>query len=330
VTGQTKVNGQDRPIAAPPPAPRTAHPAPSSLGEVTAAPGEETSEAVSELFQELPPVVARGLVYLLLALLLVAGVASFLVTVPELVAAPATVVPQDLVRQLQPAAAGRVSRVAVQEGDAVRANQVLIYLETEVAQAQLERARQEQTIRQRQLQDQLASQADASQVAEARARLAQAEVAVAEAERALDASMILAPSDGQVTRLTVRGPGQVVQAGQIVAEMAPANAPLIFEARLPLDSIGRVRLGQTARIKLDAYPFQQYGTLEGTLTYLSADAVTEGNAPPSYRAIVVPAARPEDPAARKIVLRLGLSATVEIVAKRRRLIELFFRGRDGG
>jgi hemolysin D len=90
-----------------------------------------------------------------------------------------------------------------------------------------------------------------------------------------------------------------------------------------------VHVGQTAQIKVDAYPFQQYGTLDGTLTYLSADAVAEGHAP-SYRAIVVPATRPDDPAADKIVLRLGLSGTVEIVARRRRLIELFFRGRDDG
>src|SRR5438132_933683 len=69
-------------------------------GAVAAAPDEATSEAVSELFQELPPVVARGLVYVLLGLLLVAGLFAFLVTVPELVAARATVVPQGLVRQL--------------------------------------------------------------------------------------------------------------------------------------------------------------------------------------------------------------------------------------
>ena len=121
----------------------------------------------------------------------------------------------------------------------------------------------------------------------------------------------------------------MVTAGQTVAELAPADAPLVFEARVPVDRIGRERIGQTARIKLDAYPVHKYGTLVGTVTYLSADAVTEGQTPPGYRALIVPAARPDNAAAEKIVLRLGLSATVEIVAERRRLIDLFFPGRGG-
>jgi multidrug efflux pump subunit AcrA (membrane-fusion protein) len=299
---------------------------------------DEVSEPVNELFQELPPSVARGLLYVLLGLLLAAGLYAAIGQVDDIVSARATVVPRGLVRPLQAANSGRVTHVAVQEGDRVDENQVLVYLETEAAQAQLEQAHEEQAIRQRQLQEALVGgtarvargpdgpgSVDAMQIAEARARLTQADAAEAAAQRALDASMIVAPTAGQVTRLAVHGIGETVQAGQTVAEVAPAGAPLVFQARVANNDVGRVRVGQRATIKVDAYPYQAYGTLEGNVQFIGADAVAERDELPGYRVIVVPAPRPSAPGADAISLRLGLSATVEIVTERRRIIELFLR-----
>ena len=37
-----------------------------------------------------------------------------------------------------------------------------------------------------------------------------------------------------------------------------------------------IKVGDTGRIKFDAYPFQQHGTLDGTVRYISQDAFEKG------------------------------------------------------
>lgn len=286
----------------------------------------DASEPVNELFQELPPLLARGLVYLLLVLLTTAGIYSYFGTVNDVVRAPAVAVPQGLIRPVQAGVAGKVTRLVVREGAEVEKDQVLVYLETETAEAVLSRAREEEEIRERQLQDLAASQADSLQVAEARAQLAQARAAVTAAERTVRGSMIVAPMTGQLTRLHVNGVGEAVQAGQTVAEVAPTGAPLVFEARVANRDVGDLRIGLSVRLKVAAFPYQEYGTVGGTVTSVSPDAVVAPDGLSYYRVLIVPTTLPATRTDRKqLTLRLGLAATAEIVTARKRIAEYLIR-----
>jgi multidrug resistance efflux pump len=287
---------------------------------------EETSEPVNELFLELPPYLARALYYLLLALVLAAGVYAGVGQVDEIVSARAVMVPQGQARKVSAAVAGKVTSVAAEEGDPVAAGQVLVYLEAAAAQEQVEGAVQEAAIREQQLQEALAKKMDGLAIAEARARVADAQEQLAAGRRALAASMVVAPLDGQLIRLGVRGAGETVQPGQVVAEVAPAGAPLVFEAQVANGDIGRVRPGQRARIKVDAYPHHRYGAIAATVAAIAPGATAEAGAGLTYRVVLTPSPSPR----RRIPLRLGLAATVEIVARRRRLIELFVDSLRGG
>jgi HlyD family secretion protein len=290
----------------------------------------DSSEPVNELFEVLPPLVARGLVYLLVAILLTALAYSFFGRVNEIVTARATMTPQGLVRPVQSTTAGRVARLAAREGEAVQRGQVLIYLEADTAEAQLEQAQEALEIRRRQLQEQLASGADSLLVTEARARVAQAQSELVAAQRTVDAGMIVAPAAGQLTRLSVRGVGEAVAVGQTVAEVAPGDAPLVFEALVPSSDIGRVSVGQRAILKVDAYPHQEFGTVNGRVLYISPDAAPTPNGGSAYRVTLAPTVPTPRPGQKPIVLRLGLGATAEIVAERRRIIDLLLRAIRGG
>lgn len=301
------------------------------MSEMQALPAlEEASEPVSEMLQDLPSYIARGLVYLLLLLAGVITLYSFVGQVDELVRAPGVVVPRGLSRPLQAAAAGRVTRLAVKEGEPVSRDQALIYLETTSAGAELERATRERDIRRRELQDLLAAQADASQVAETRARVAQSEAAVIEATRAVEASILVSPMSGRVTRLGVRGIGETVQPGQTLAEIAPEGAPLVFQTAVDSADMGRLRPGETARIKVHAFPHQEYGVLEGTVESISPDTQPQEGGAAAYRVIVRPLSEQPTRAGKPIELRLGMTATVEIVTERRRIIDLFLKQVRGG
>lgn len=84
---------------------------------------------------------------------------------------------------------------------------------------------------------------------------------------------IRAPSNGTVQDLVLTTLGTVVQAGTPLMNLVPQGDRLHAEALLANEDVGFVEVGQTARIKLAAYPFQKYGMLEGKVVHLSADAV---------------------------------------------------------
>jgi hemolysin D len=86
------------------------------------------------------------------------------------------------------------------------------------------------------------------------------------------------PISGTVQELSVTTIGQVLSAGQTIMNIVPEDAPIEIEVLVSNQDIGFVEVGQKAAIKLDAFPFTRYGTLEGTIVKLSRDAVDDVDA----------------------------------------------------
>ncbi|MBD2353086.1 HlyD family efflux transporter periplasmic adaptor subunit [Tolypothrix sp. FACHB-123] len=89
------------------------------------------------------------------------------------------------------------------------------------------------------------------------------------------------PVDGTILKLNLRNPGQLVRPGDIIAQIAPENSPLTIKARVSPQDIGTVSLGQRVNMRVSAYTYTDYGTLEGKVTGVAADAITEQNPNPT-------------------------------------------------
>ena len=81
------------------------------------------------------------------------------------------------------------------------------------------------------------------------------------------------PIDGTVQQLAVTTVGQVVTSGQPILVVVPTEGPINIEAQIDNKDIGFILPGQEAVIKVDAFPFTRYGTLDGTVTQVSRDAI---------------------------------------------------------
>lgn len=81
-----------------------------------------------------------------------------------------------------------------------------------------------------------------------------------------------APQDGVVKDVATHTPGAVVSPGTILLTLVPHDEPLQAEVMIRNEDIGFVRKGQTAKVKLAAYPFQKYGLVRGTVVHVGADA----------------------------------------------------------
>jgi hemolysin D len=87
-----------------------------------------------------------------------------------------------------------------------------------------------------------------------------------------------APQSGIAKDLATHTVGTVVSPGTVLLTLVPDNEPLVAEVMVKNDDVGFIYPHQKVRLKLAAYPFQQYGMLDGEVTTIGADA-SEGDSP---------------------------------------------------
>ena len=90
------------------------------------------------------------------------------------------------------------------------------------------------------------------------------------AERAV----IRAPLRGVVNRIHRTTIGSLARPGEDLIEIVPLDDTLLVEAYVRPDDIAFVYPGQPVKVKVTAYDFSRYGSLNGEITRIGADAVT--------------------------------------------------------
>ena len=103
---------------------------------------------------------------------------------------------------------------------------------------------------------------------------------------------IRAPTGGVVKDLAITSKNAVVQAGALLMNIVPQAESLQAEVLLANEDVGFIAAGQTAHVKIAAFPFTKYGLMQGSVIHVGADASDpKQNSSPqaaalTYRALV--------------------------------------------
>jgi HlyD family secretion protein len=134
---------------------------------------------------------------------------------------------------------------------------------------------------------------------------------------------ILAPVSGVVTDLTSTQPGDKVQANTPLGDIAPSHSRSVVKVEIAENDRAFLREGLPVKLKFNAFPYQRYGVIKGTLEYVSpATRPSLQSKQPVYEARVALERDDYQVADTKYPLRYGMTAAVEIVVRQRRLIDL--------
>ena len=144
---------------------------------------------------------------------------------------------------------------------------------------------------------------------------------------ALTRTVLKSPVHGVVKSIKAGTIGGVVGSGAPILEIAPIGPKVLVEARIKPRDIGFVRLGQTAEVKLAGYDFNTYGGLEGKVTYISPDAVTEGDKTGEghYRVVVTAERNNLKYKGEPLPVIPGMTAAVEIKTGERSVLSYMLR-----
>lgn len=304
-----------------------------ALGRTYKPPHEfDTSAEVSDVISKMPWWASRGLVYIILGFVLVAVAWASLSMVDVVVASRGTLVPEGYVKLVQAPGAGVIQNIFVKEGDKVERGQAIVQLAAAEMRTRLVNLREELDSSQAQLRQFMVNR-PVAETLEQQNRIARLQSEISMAELALQHTTITAPVGGVVTTIGLRGSGEVLQSGQTVATIAPEGAHLVIEARVPNKDIALIEKGLNAKLKFDAFPFQDYGIVEGTVIDVSPDAHVDKDLLSFYKVMIAPEKTEIIAKDKKIALRPGLAVTAEIVTERKSIMSLIlepFRKLKGG
>lgn len=137
---------------------------------------------------------------------------------------------------------------------------------------------------------------------------------------------LYAPEDAIVHMIAPISIGSAVREAEPLVTLVPLNGGMEVEAEIAAEYIGKVQSGNPARIKLTAFPFQKYGTLDGTVRYISGNTFmknSEGGAPQDNMAYYMSriALDKTTPSNKNIFMIPGMEVQAEIVVGKRRIIE---------
>jgi adhesin transport system membrane fusion protein len=133
----------------------------------------------------------------------------------------------------------------------------------------------------------------------------------------LDRTMLISPMRGVVNNLSVTTIGGVVRPGEEIMQIIPMDDELFVEAKVKPEDIANVLHGQDATVKLSAYDYTIYGSLEGKVDFISADTFKDersqqpdGN--PHYKVTVRVDTSDLSERQKAVEIRPGMQAVVEL------------------
>ncbi len=153
-------------------------------------------------------------------------------------------------------------------------------------------------------------------------------------ETDLKKTVFRSPDAGKILKLDLRNPGQVVSAGQSIAQIAPGNATLVVKARVAAQDISRIQVCEQravtdcqkgkVQMRISAYPYPDYGILRGAVRAISPDSITPltGAAAAPYYEVTI---EPERPflvkGDRTYPLKSGMEVTADIISQEETLLK---------
>jgi HlyD family secretion protein len=137
--------------------------------------------------------------------------------------------------------------------------------------------------------------------------------------------VLTAPADAIVLEVAKLSAGSIVKEAEPFFTLVPISDTLEADVQIDSLDVGYIKIGSTANVKIDAYPFQKHGTLDGALRTISQDAFRrDATAPAGMDAyyggrITLGAAKLQDMPANAVLLP-GMTLTAEILVGKRSVL----------
>ncbi len=134
--------------------------------------------------------------------------------------------------------------------------------------------------------------------------------------------LISTPAEGKITFVNYWAENQAIVNGESLATVVPhSGIEIIGKMSIPTAGFGKVKENATVNVKLNGFPYMEYGMLKGRITRLSAVPDNNGN----YRADIFFPEGLKTNYNKELPLIQSMDGIAEIITEDMRLIEHFWQ-----
>jgi hemolysin D len=121
----------------------------------------------------------------------------------------------------------------------------------------------------------------------AKARTADATLteSLTKADRLNNLVVLRAPADGIVLDIAKRSVGSVLNPAEPLITLVPLQTPLIAQVMIASGDVGFAKPGDKVVVKVDAFPYQRNGFLDGRLRSIAEDSISPADPAPGAAAL---------------------------------------------
>jgi HlyD family secretion protein len=143
---------------------------------------------------------------------------------------------------------------------------------------------------------------------------------LAQAEEQRKRETLSAPIDGTVYNVKVVKSGATVQSGEELLSIVPKGEELILDAKVLNRDVGFVKPGMEVKVKLETFPYQEFGLVKGTVVSISPNAVTDEKLGLVYSSRIRLEQSSVQVKGNTVPLSPGMAATAEIVTRQKTVL----------
>lgn len=136
--------------------------------------------------------------------------------------------------------------------------------------------------------------------------------------------LLVAPCDGKVTFTKYWQKNQNVNAGEVLVTVVPdGNTQVVGKIQLPQQGAGKVKVGQTVNVKLDNFPYLEYGMVKVCIRNISMVPVQVDE---NTKAYMLEVEFPENLVTtygKELTFSQEMTGTAEIITEDLRLLDKF-------
>ena len=165
-----------------------------------------------------------------------------------------------------------------------------------------------------------------SELSQVTASLSELQPALPAMRTRVERTEIRSPVRGVVNRVLLTTVGGVAKPGEPLIEVVPMDDTLLIEAMVSTKDIAFLRPGDPARVRLTAYDFARYGSLEAYLVNIGADAIEDQQSGQLHYVMRVRTQGTfQDVDGKPLPVIPGMMAEVDILTGQRTILDYFLK-----
>jgi hemolysin D len=164
----------------------------------------------------------------------------------------------------------------------------------------------------------------AKAVVENQKQLAELDNRIAQAQFTMQYQEVRSPADGIIFDMKAKSPGFVTNVSEPILKLVPSDS-LVAKVFVSNKDIGFIHPGMKVDVRVDSFPFSEYGDIKGKIAWVGSDALppTEVRRFYSFPAKVILDSQSLKTQGKALSLQSGMSISVNIKTRSRNVMSIF-------